>query len=333
MTLFLRVMNFKYFGLLKLHNLNFRKATPVWQAMAETSVKAVSCSEKESSNLAKSCGKGASIRSCVDLCTPLSNGHTEWLPQSQRKCLEGSFKKTRILRRKSDKAEFSPSHQPYIFLGVLECNALNSCLLLLSTNLFEIFSTDLGTLNIQRGRDHGIPSYNQMREFCGLKKATSFEDFGDMILDKNLRVGLSKNYNSAGEIFNFLAFCVFFWFAMWKLQDIPINFAFLIFSLVVSKYRLECLDDVDFYVGAMLEDPVVGGLVGTTLSCIIGEQFKRLRNGDRFLWESAHFLGFSKISFPGFSLKFQILLRESWGVYGRSVGTDQEDFVIANNLW
>ncbi|PAV79596.1 hypothetical protein WR25_00311, partial [Diploscapter pachys] len=103
-------------------------------------------------------------------------------------------------------------------------------------------STDLGTLNIQRGRDHGIPSYNQMREFCGLKKATNFEDFSDMILDKNLRVGLSKNYNSA--------------------------------------------DDVDFYVGAMLEDPVVGGLVGTTLSCIIGEQFKRLRNGDRFYYEN-----------------------------------------------
>ena len=41
-------------------------------------------------------------------------------------------------------------------------------------------------------------------------------------------------------------------------------------------------DDVDFYVGSMLEDPVVGGLVGTTLSCVIGEQFKRLRDGDRF---------------------------------------------------
>lgn len=40
-------------------------------------------------------------------------------------------------------------------------------------------------------------------------------------------------------------------------------------------------DNVDLFVGAMLEDPVVGGLVGTTLSCLIGEQFRRLRDGDR----------------------------------------------------
>ncbi|KHJ93818.1 animal hem peroxidase [Oesophagostomum dentatum] len=103
-------------------------------------------------------------------------------------------------------------------------------------------STDLGSLNIQRGRDHAIPSYNTMRTFCGLQKAKDFEEFSDMILDRNLRVGLSKNYNTT--------------------------------------------DDVDFYVGSMLEDPVVGGLVGTTLSCVIGEQFKRLRDGDRFYYEN-----------------------------------------------
>ncbi|XGW08013.1 hypothetical protein V3C99_010828 [Haemonchus contortus] len=103
-------------------------------------------------------------------------------------------------------------------------------------------STDLGSLNIQRGRDHGIPSYNTMRKFCGLRKAVDFEEFSDMILDRNLRMGLKRHYNTP--------------------------------------------DDVDFYVGSMLEDPVVGGLVGTTLSCVIGEQFKRLRDGDRFYYEN-----------------------------------------------
>ncbi|CAI4221322.1 unnamed protein product [Auanema sp. JU1783] len=102
-------------------------------------------------------------------------------------------------------------------------------------------TTDLGSLNIQRGRDHGIPSYNTMRTFCGLPRAGDFEGFKDMILDRNLRIGLSRTYNTT--------------------------------------------DDVDFYVGSMLEDPVVGGLVGTTLSCVIGEQFKRLRDGDRFFYE------------------------------------------------
>uniref|UniRef100_A0A0M3HKI8 Uncharacterized protein n=1 Tax=Ascaris lumbricoides TaxID=6252 RepID=A0A0M3HKI8_ASCLU len=40
-------------------------------------------------------------------------------------------------------------------------------------------------------------------------------------------------------------------------------------------------DRVDFYVGAMLEDPVVRGLIGPTLACIVGPQFQRSRDGDR----------------------------------------------------
>jgi hypothetical protein len=42
-----------------------------------------------------------------------------------------------------------------------------------------------------------------------------------------------------------------------------------------------CLDRVDFYPGAVLEDPVVRGLVGPTMACVIGPQFARTRDGDR----------------------------------------------------
>jgi len=55
-----------------------------------------------------------------------------------------------------------------------------------SSNLFSEGKTwghDLVAITVQRGRDHGVPSYNEYRQLCGLPKAESFIDFSGLMDD------------------------------------------------------------------------------------------------------------------------------------------------------
>jgi len=113
----------------------------------------------------------------------------------------------------------------------------------LTEKLFQVahaVALDLSAINVQRGRDHGLPSYSAWRRHCGLdnKEASSWSDFSEDITDTGVLQRLASVYGH------------------------PAN--------------------VDLWVGGLLESPLEeGARVGRTVRCILVEQFKRIRDGDR----------------------------------------------------
>lgn len=58
---------------------------------------------------------------------------------------------------------------------------------------------DLTSINIQRGRDHGIATYNDFREWCGLHRARTFEDLASEI-DSDFITEISHVYSDVNDI-------------------------------------------------------------------------------------------------------------------------------------
>ena len=63
----------------------------------------------------------------------------------------------------------------------------------------ETFTYDLLALNIQRGRDHGLPTYPAYRKLCGLSEINSFSDLRGVILPEAIRA-FQRTYRNVDEI-------------------------------------------------------------------------------------------------------------------------------------
>ncbi|WAQ94756.1 PLSP-like protein, partial [Mya arenaria] len=106
-------------------------------------------------------------------------------------------------------------------------------------------SLDLPALNIQRGRDHGIPPYNHWRNHCRFEKAKMDKD-GFVLPDHT-----EKQTKLLQEAYSHV-------------------------------------DDIDLFAGAMTETLLPGSSVGPTFACLIGRQFQRIMEGDRYWHETSN---------------------------------------------
>lgn len=104
---------------------------------------------------------------------------------------------------------------------------------------------DLPSLNIHRGRDHGLPSYNDMREALELERKESFSDITeDPEVQRRLREAYGTNEDGTDKT-----------------------------------------DDMDIWVAGLAEDRHGESMLGELFHTIVAHQFRVLRDGDRFWYQ------------------------------------------------
>ena len=144
---------------------------------------------------------------------------------------------------------------------------------------------DLGAIDIQRGRDHGDGTYNQLRAAYGLSAKSNFTQITGESTDAFPSGSGIDNPNSL---------------TITKLFDIDGNSlptdgtatvnAVKAVKATTLAARLKGLytteDKVDAFVGAYSEPHVPGSELGETNLAIWTKQFQALRDGDRFFFEN-----------------------------------------------
>lgn len=113
---------------------------------------------------------------------------------------------------------------------------------------------DLYAIDIQRGRDMGLPDYNSERAAFGLPKVTSFDQISS---DPAVQSELRQLYGTTVD---------------------------------AKGHTVDNVNDVDVFAGGLAEDHAAGSSAGPLFTRIIADQFERTRAGDR-LWYQKTFSG------------------------------------------
>ena len=150
---------------------------------------------------------------------------------------------------------------------------------------------DLAAIDVQRGRDHGMPSYNELRRAFGLAPRTSFAAItGESTEDfpRDPRIDANDPINDP-QILDFVQ--------LRKIDGSPVdrNSRAEILEQAVQGTRRTTVaarlkavygsvDKVDAFVGMVSEPHVQGSDLGALQNVIWRDQFQRLRDGDRFFF-------------------------------------------------
>jgi hypothetical protein len=151
---------------------------------------------------------------------------------------------------------------------------------------------DLAAIDIQRGRDHGMPSYNQLRQAYGLAPATSFHQIvGSSAASENFP---SDPVLTPGNEINQLASLDYLKLFDINGNNVPLdspdaqNIAVNAVRRTPLAARLKAIygnvNNVDAFVGMSAEPHVPGSEFGALQLAIWQKQFQALRDGDRFFY-------------------------------------------------
>ncbi|NND08282.1 MAG: T9SS type A sorting domain-containing protein [Saprospiraceae bacterium] len=138
---------------------------------------------------------------------------------------------------------------------------------------------DLAAINIQRGRERGLPDYNAIRDELGIGRVRSFEEI-----------------------------CV-----------VPEEAEIL-------RNLYHDVDSVDPWVGMLAEQHLPDAMFGESIMTVMKEQFKALREGDRFFYQSEGYLSLEERELVASSSLAKIIRRNT------NLQTIQDDVFRMNRI-